>query len=57
MSVANDQRPRILIVDDDPVMLCLVDDYLERHNMRAVLSSRALASAPARRGCSPRRGS
>jgi CheY-like chemotaxis protein len=41
MSVANDQRPRILIVDDDPVMLCLVDDYLERHNMRAVLSSRA----------------
>jgi hypothetical protein len=26
----------ILIVEDDPVMLCMVGDYLEQHNMRAV---------------------
>jgi len=29
MSVANNQRPRMLILEDDPVMLCMVGDYFE----------------------------
>src|SRR5438270_128223 len=34
---ADDSRPaRICIVEDDPVMLRMVADYLEQHNMHAV---------------------
>jgi hypothetical protein len=29
MSAANNQRPRMLILEDDPVMLCMVGDYFE----------------------------
>jgi two-component system, OmpR family, response regulator len=37
---AADNRPaRIFIVEDDPVMLRMVGDYLEQHNMRAVSAS------------------
>jgi hypothetical protein len=32
MSAPDDQRARILIIEDDPVMLCMAGDYLERHN-------------------------
>jgi hypothetical protein len=37
---AADSRPaRIFIVEDDPVMLRMVADYLEQHNMHAVPAS------------------
>src|SRR5207237_2309920 len=37
---AADTRPaRIFIVEDDPVMLGMVADYLEQHNMHAVPTS------------------
>jgi hypothetical protein len=36
MSAANNQRPRMLILEDDSVMLCMVGDYFEQHDMRAV---------------------
>src|SRR5438045_9059569 len=37
---AADSRPaRILIVEDDPVMLRMVADYLDQHNMHAVPAS------------------
>ena len=35
-SAANHQPARICIVEDDPVMLRMVGDYLEQHNMRAI---------------------
>src|ERR1700726_1790002 len=38
-SAANNQPARIFIVEDDPVMLRMVGDYLEQHNMRAVSAS------------------
>jgi two-component system, OmpR family, response regulator len=38
-SAANHQPARICIVEDDPVMLRMVGDYLEQHNMRAVSAS------------------
>src|SRR5436190_24225855 len=37
---ADDSRPaRVFIVEDDPVMLGMVADYLEQHNMHAVPAS------------------
>jgi DNA-binding response OmpR family regulator len=36
---ANHRQPRICIVEDDPVMLRMVGDYLEQHNMRAISAS------------------
>src|SRR6266850_7457815 len=39
MSAADNQPARIFIVEDDPVMLRMVGDYLEQHNMRAVSAS------------------
>ena len=38
-SAANHQPARICIVEDDPVMLRMVGDYLEQHNMRAISAS------------------
>ena len=38
-SAANNQLARIFIVEDDPVMLHMVGDYLEQHNMRVVSAS------------------
>ena len=38
-SAANNQPARIFIVEDDPVMLHMVGDYLEQHNMRVVSAS------------------
>jgi two-component system OmpR family response regulator len=39
MSATKNQPARIIIVDDDPVMLRMVCDYLKEHNMRAVFAS------------------
>jgi len=39
MSVTKNQPARIIIVDDDPVMLRMVGDYLKEHNIRAVSAS------------------
>ena len=36
---ANHQQARICIVEDDPVMLRMVGDYLEQHNMRVISAS------------------
>src|SRR5215472_312824 len=36
---ASNQPVRICIVEDDPVMLHMVGDYLEQHNMRAACTS------------------
>jgi two-component system, OmpR family, response regulator len=38
-STANHQPARICVVEDDPVMLRMVGDYLEQHNMRAISAS------------------
>ena len=38
-SATNHQPARICIVEDDPVMLGMVGDYLEQHNMRAISAS------------------
>ena len=38
-SAANNQPARIFIVEDDPVMVRMVGDYLEQHNMRVVAAS------------------
>jgi len=38
-SAANHQPARICIVEDDPVMLRMVGDYLEQHNMRVISAS------------------
>jgi two-component system, OmpR family, response regulator len=38
-STVNNQPARIFIVEDDPVMLRMVGDYLEQHNMRVVSAS------------------
>jgi two-component system, OmpR family, response regulator len=38
-SAANHQPVRICVVEDDPVMLQMVGDYLEQHNMRAISAS------------------
>ena len=39
MTAANNQPARVFVVEDDPVMLRMVGDYLEQHNMRAVSAS------------------
>ena len=39
INVAGNGLARIFIVEDDPVMLRMVGDYLEQHNMRAVPAS------------------
>src|SRR5215472_11823638 len=39
ISAADNWPPRIFIVEDDPVMLRMVGDYVEQHNMRAVPAS------------------
>jgi DNA-binding response OmpR family regulator len=39
MSATKNQPARIIIVDDDPVMLRMVGDYLKEHNIRAVSAS------------------
>jgi tetratricopeptide (TPR) repeat protein len=39
ISVADNWPARIFIVEDDPVMLRMVGDYVEQHNMRAVPAS------------------
>jgi two-component system OmpR family response regulator len=39
INVADNGPARIFIVEDDPVMLRMVGDYLEQHNMRAVSAS------------------
>jgi DNA-binding response OmpR family regulator len=39
ISVADNSPARIFIVEDDPVMLRMVGDYVEQHNMRAVPAS------------------
>jgi CheY-like chemotaxis protein len=39
LTAANNQPPRIFIVEDDPIMKGMVVDYLEEHNMRAVSAS------------------
>ena len=38
-NAATHQPARICIVEDDPVMLRMVGDYLEQHNMRAISAS------------------
>ena len=38
-TAANNQPPRIFIVEDDPIMKGMVVDYLEEHNMRALSAS------------------
>jgi two-component system OmpR family response regulator len=38
-SAANNQPARIFIVEDDPIMLRMVGDYLEQHNMQVVSAS------------------
>ena len=38
-SVSDHQPARICIVEDDPVMLRMVGDYLEQHNMHAIAVS------------------
>ena len=38
-SAASHQPARICIVEDDPVMLRMVGDYLEQHNMRVISAS------------------
>ena len=38
MTAASNQ-PRIFVVEDDPVMLRMVGDYLEQHNMQVVSAS------------------
>ena len=39
VSAVDNQPARIFIVEDDPVMLRMVGDYLEQHNMHAVFAS------------------
>jgi DNA-binding response OmpR family regulator len=39
ISAADNWPPRIFIVEDDPVMLRMLGDYLEQQNMRAVSAS------------------
>jgi two-component system OmpR family response regulator len=39
INAANKGPARIVVVEDDPVMLRMVSDYLEQHNMRAVSAS------------------
>ena len=39
MSATKNQPARIIVVDDDPVMLHMVGDYLKEHNIRAVSAS------------------
>jgi two-component system OmpR family response regulator len=39
MSATKNQPARIIIVDDDPVMLRMVGDYLKEHNIHAVPAS------------------
>src|SRR6516165_5653458 len=39
ISAADNSPARIFIVEDDPVMLRMVGDYVEQHNMRAVPAS------------------
>ena len=39
MTAANNQPSRVFVVEDDPVMLRMVGDYLEQHNMRVVSAS------------------
>ena len=39
ISAADNWRPRIFIVEDDPVMLRMLGNYLEQQNMRAVSAS------------------
>ena len=38
-SAASHQPARICVVEDDPVMLRMVGDYLEQHNMRVISAS------------------
>jgi DNA-binding response OmpR family regulator len=39
MTAASHQPARIFVVEDDPVMLRMVGDYLEQHNMQVVSAS------------------
>lgn len=39
MTAASNQPARIFVVEDDPVMLRMVGDYLEQHNMQVVSAS------------------
>jgi len=39
INAANNGPARIVVVEDDPVMLRMVGDYLEQHNMRCVSAS------------------
>jgi two-component system, OmpR family, response regulator len=39
MTAASNQPARIFVVEDDPVMLRMVGDYLEQHNMQVVPAS------------------
>src|SRR5262249_52634747 len=39
INVAGNRPARIFIVEDDPVMLRMVGDYVEQHHMRAVPAS------------------
>ena len=39
MTAASNQPARIFVVEDDPVMLRMVGDYLEEHNMQVVSAS------------------
>src|SRR5215472_2062999 len=39
VSAVDNQPARIFVVEDDPVMLRMVGDYLEQHNMHAVFAS------------------
>jgi DNA-binding response OmpR family regulator len=39
MTAANNQPARVFVVEDDPVMLRMVGDYLEQHNMPVVSAS------------------
>src|SRR6266446_4850853 len=54
LSTADNRPARIFIVEDDPVMRGMVADYLEQHNIRAVLrrqeAGRAVTSRDAERG-------
>ena len=39
VSAVDNQPARIFIVEDDPVILRMIGDYLEQHNMHAVFAS------------------
>jgi len=39
MTAGHTEPARVFIVEDDPVMLRMVGDYLEQHNMRVVAAS------------------